>query len=107
LPEPSPSVVGIKTSSQQEEDDMAKVDGDELDEQPTSGEIEEGEAKEGAVVTGNRRPRGRPPGSKNKPKPPIMVTRDSPNALHIHVMEVAGGADVPESIAQFASRSSP
>ncbi|KAG8093689.1 hypothetical protein GUJ93_ZPchr0012g20748 [Zizania palustris] len=29
-----------------------------------------------------RRPRGRPLGSKNKPKPPIIVTWDSPNALH-------------------------
>ncbi|OAY67066.1 AT-hook motif nuclear-localized protein 20 [Ananas comosus] len=62
------------------------------------------EPREGAVVASNRRPRGRPPGSKNKPKPPIFVTRDSPNALRSHVMEVAGGADVAESIAQFARR---
>ncbi|TKW11819.1 hypothetical protein SEVIR_6G257300v4 [Setaria viridis] len=81
-------------------------DGDAT-EQPTSGDDLEngtGEPKEGAVVTGNRRPRGRPPGSKNKPKPPIFVTRDSPNALRSHVMEVAGGADVAESIAHFARR---
>ena len=63
-----------------------------------------GEPKEGAVVPANRRPRGRPPGSKNKPKPPIFVTRDSPNALRSHVMEVAGGADIAESIAHFARR---
>ncbi|KAF6153233.1 hypothetical protein GIB67_036579 [Kingdonia uniflora] len=63
-----------------------------------------GEPKEGAVEIGSRRPRGRPPGSKNKPKPPIFVTRDSPNALRSHVMEVAGGADVVESVAQFARR---
>nr|QNJ44825.1 putative DNA binding protein [Magnolia sieboldii] len=62
------------------------------------------EPKEGAVEVGTRRPRGRPPGSKNKPKPPIFITRDSPNALRSHVMEVAGGADVAESIAQFARR---
>ncbi|CAK9165447.1 unnamed protein product, partial [Ilex paraguariensis] len=62
------------------------------------------EPKEGAVEVGSRRPRGRPPGSKNKPKPPIFVTRDSPNALRSHVMEVAGGADVAESIAQFARK---
>ncbi|KAJ4722634.1 AT-hook motif nuclear-localized protein [Melia azedarach] len=62
------------------------------------------EPKEGAVEVGTRRPRGRPPGSKNKPKPPIFVTRDSPNALRSHVMEVAGGADVAESVAQFARR---
>ncbi|KAJ6321626.1 hypothetical protein OIU77_011656 [Salix suchowensis] len=60
--------------------------------------------KKGAVEAGNRRPRGRPPGSKNKPKPPIFVTRDSPNALRSHVMEIAGGADVAESVAQFARK---
>lgn len=59
----------------------------------------------GAVVAApSRRPRGRPPGSKNKPKPPIFVTRDSPNALRSHVMEVAGGADVADAIAQFSRR---
>ncbi|CAL5020276.1 unnamed protein product [Urochloa decumbens] len=64
-----------------------------------------GEPREGAVVAApNRRPRGRPPGSKNKPKPPIFVTRDSPNALRSHVMEVAGGADVADAIAHFSRR---
>ncbi|KAK4797462.1 hypothetical protein SAY86_029788 [Trapa natans] len=63
------------------------------------------EPKEGAVeVVVNRRPRGRPPGSKNKPKPPIFVTRDNPCALKSHVLEVASGADVVESMAVFARR---
>ncbi|XP_023762527.1 AT-hook motif nuclear-localized protein 19 [Lactuca sativa] len=60
--------------------------------------------REGGIETSNRRPRGRPPGSKNKPKPPIFVTRDSPNALRSHVMEVESGTDVAESIAQFSRR---
>lgn len=64
----------------------------------------EDEFNEGAVVVGSRRPKGRPPGSKNRPKPPIVVTRDSPNSLRSHVMEVASGSDVAESIAQFARR---
>ncbi|GMH08516.1 hypothetical protein Nepgr_010356 [Nepenthes gracilis] len=63
-----------------------------------------GDPKEGAVEVPTRRPRGRPPGSKNKPKPPIFVTRDSPNTLRSHVLEVASGADVAESIAQYARR---
>ncbi|XP_039132790.1 AT-hook motif nuclear-localized protein 20-like [Dioscorea cayenensis subsp. rotundata] len=67
-------------------------------------ERDSGEPHEGAVDIGSRRPRGRPPGSKNKPKPPIIVTRDSPNALRSHVMEVASGADVADSIANFARR---
>ncbi|XP_073124639.1 AT-hook motif nuclear-localized protein 18-like [Henckelia pumila] len=51
-----------------------------------------------------RRPRGRPSGSKNKPKPPIIITRDSANALRSHVMEVANGCDIQESISIFATR---
>ncbi|XP_055815019.1 AT-hook motif nuclear-localized protein 22-like [Solanum dulcamara] len=52
----------------------------------------------------NRRPRGRPAGSKNKPKPPIIITRDSANALRSHVMEIASGCDIQESISNFATR---
>jgi predicted DNA-binding protein with PD1-like motif len=63
-----------------------------------------GDPQDGAVVPANRRPRGRPPGSKNKPKPPIFVTRDSPNALKSHVMEISGGSDVADAIAQFSRR---
>ncbi|GAB2271569.1 AT-hook motif nuclear-localized protein 24 [Dionaea muscipula] len=51
-----------------------------------------------------RRPRGRPAGSKNKPKPPIIITRDSANALRSHVMEVANGSDIMESVSNFACR---
>ncbi|XP_061348218.1 AT-hook motif nuclear-localized protein 24-like [Gastrolobium bilobum] len=51
-----------------------------------------------------RRPRGRPAGSKNKPKPPIIITRDSANALRTHVMEVADGCDIVESVSNFARR---
>ncbi|KAM7261107.1 hypothetical protein ACFE04_026582 [Oxalis oulophora] len=52
----------------------------------------------------NRRPRGRPAGSKNKPKPPIIITRDSANALRSHLMEVSNGSDIMESVTTFARR---
>ncbi|XP_016434730.1 AT-hook motif nuclear-localized protein 16-like [Nicotiana tabacum] len=51
-----------------------------------------------------RRPRGRPTGSKNKPKPPIVVTKESPNSLRSHVLEIKSGSDIVESIATFAHR---
>ncbi|KAB2055890.1 hypothetical protein ERO13_A11G060700v2 [Gossypium hirsutum] len=51
-----------------------------------------------------RRPRGRPAGSKNKPKPPIIVTRESANAIRAHAMEVSSGCDVIESLANFARK---
>ncbi|KAI5434404.1 AT-hook motif nuclear-localized protein 20 [Lathyrus oleraceus] len=51
-----------------------------------------------------RRPRGRPPGSKNKPKPPVVITKETPNALRSHILEIASGSDVAESISTFANR---
>ncbi|CDY30003.1 BnaC01g40050D [Brassica napus] len=47
------------------------------------------EPREGAVEAPTRRPRGRPAGSKNKPKPPIFI---------------ASGTDVIETLATFARR---
>ncbi|XP_062097759.1 AT-hook motif nuclear-localized protein 27-like [Humulus lupulus] len=57
-----------------------------------------------SASTSSRRPRGRPPGSKNKPKPPIVVTRDTPNALRSHVLEVSAGSDVVDSVSTYARR---
>ncbi|RRT57333.1 hypothetical protein B296_00026903 [Ensete ventricosum] len=51
-----------------------------------------------------RRPRGRPPGSKNKQKPPVIITRESANALRAHMLEVAGGCDVFECLSTYARR---
>ncbi|KAI3867079.1 hypothetical protein MKW98_029613 [Papaver atlanticum] len=71
-------------------------------------EHSDGNGQEMVSITGEgeitRRPRGRPAGSKNKPKPPIIITRDSANALRAHVMEIANGCDVGESVAAFARR---
>ncbi|XP_055809404.1 AT-hook motif nuclear-localized protein 15-like [Solanum dulcamara] len=53
---------------------------------------------------GRRRPRGRPMGSKNKPKPPIVITKETPNSLKSHVLEIKTGSDIIESIAAFANR---
>ncbi|CAN6284779.1 unnamed protein product [Urochloa humidicola] len=58
----------------------------------------------GGSGSGPRRPRGRPPGSKNKPKPPVVVTRESPNAMRSHVLEIASGADIVDAIAGFSRR---
>ncbi|XP_024364372.1 AT-hook motif nuclear-localized protein 16 isoform X1 [Physcomitrium patens] len=52
----------------------------------------------------SRKPRGRPPGSKNKPKPPVIITRENGNAMRPHVLEVASGHDVWESVTDFARR---
>ncbi|XP_073314400.1 AT-hook motif nuclear-localized protein 15-like [Primulina huaijiensis] len=55
-------------------------------------------------LSSGRRSRGRPPGSKNKPKPPIVITKESANSLRSHVLEISSGSDIFESIANFAQR---
>ncbi|KAK9273121.1 hypothetical protein L1049_017928 [Liquidambar formosana] len=51
-----------------------------------------------------RRPRGRPAGSKNKPKPPVIITRESANTLRAHILEVSSGCDVFDSVATYARK---
>ncbi|KAL3722850.1 hypothetical protein ACJRO7_035109 [Eucalyptus globulus] len=58
----------------------------------------------GAPSSSGRRPRGRPAGSKNKLKPPIIITRDTPNALQSHVLEVSAGSDIVDAITTYARR---
>nr|CAD1828307.1 unnamed protein product [Ananas comosus var. bracteatus] len=47
---------------------------------------------------------GRPPGSKNKPKPPVVITRESEAAMRPVVLEVGGGCDVLGGVSAFALR---
>ncbi|KAL0923451.1 hypothetical protein M5K25_007508 [Dendrobium thyrsiflorum] len=51
-----------------------------------------------------RRPRGRPSGSKNKPKPPVIITRESANTLRAHILEIGGGCDVFDCVASYARK---
>ncbi|OVA18508.1 protein of unknown function DUF296 [Macleaya cordata] len=52
----------------------------------------------------NRKPRGRPPGSKNKPKPPIIITRESDSSMQPLILEVSAGSDLVEMVSDFARR---
>ncbi|MCO5555319.1 hypothetical protein L7F22_008865 [Adiantum nelumboides] len=54
------------------------------------------------AALGSKRPRGRPLGSKNKPKPPIIISKDSATALRAHVLEIASTCDVAHCVASFA-----
>lgn len=69
-------------------------DNDDDDNKPSTGS--------GDLVA--RRPRGRPPGSKNKPKPPVIITRESANTLRAHILEVSSGSDVFDSVAAYARK---
>ncbi|XP_078432991.1 AT-hook motif nuclear-localized protein 17-like [Wolffia australiana] len=55
-----------------------------------------------------KRPRGRPPGSKNKPKPPpAAAAEELPGpaaAMQAFVLEIAAGEDVVASLARFSRR---
>ncbi|KAI3897678.1 hypothetical protein MKX03_019181 [Papaver bracteatum] len=54
----------------------------------------------------SRKPRGRPPGSKNKPKPPIIITRevsrDDSKTMHPIILEISAGSDIIETVSQFS-----
>lgn len=62
------------------------------------------EISEPGGSSGSRRARGRPPGSKNKPKPPIVITKESPNSLRTHILEITTGNDIVECLANYANR---
>ncbi|KAK4276878.1 hypothetical protein QN277_014979 [Acacia crassicarpa] len=59
---------------------------------------------DGSSIEVVRRPRGRPPGSKNRPKPPVIITRDPEPTMSSFILEVPGGTDVVEAIARFCRR---
>ncbi|XP_016463057.1 AT-hook motif nuclear-localized protein 23-like [Nicotiana tabacum] len=61
-----------------------------------------GHQNQGEIV--GRRPRGRPPGSKNKAKPPVIITRESANTLRAHILEIGNGCDVFECVSTYARR---
>ncbi|XP_074329921.1 AT-hook motif nuclear-localized protein 24-like [Apium graveolens] len=89
---------------QTSEDEQSGSSGLKRDRDDKNNDDLNGGGSEGKEGENSRRPRGRPAGSKNKPKPPIIITRDSANALRTHVMEIADGCDLMESVATFARR---
>ncbi|XP_062095018.1 AT-hook motif nuclear-localized protein 23-like [Humulus lupulus] len=52
----------------------------------------------------SRCPKGRPPGSKNKPKPSMIITRESANTLRAPILEVGSGCDIFDSAATYARK---
>ncbi|KAL6983133.1 hypothetical protein U1Q18_016527 [Sarracenia purpurea var. burkii] len=59
---------------------------------------------DGATIEVVRRPRGRPPGSKNKPKPPVIITRDTEPSMSPYVLELPGGVDIVETLTSFCRK---
>ncbi|CAK9328502.1 unnamed protein product [Citrullus colocynthis] len=84
-----------------DDDQTAGAKRDREDENPTTAAMED--SKE-LSNSSSRRPRGRPAGSKNKPKPPVIITRDSANALRSHLIEISTASDIVDSLAAFARR---
>ncbi|XVE99600.1 hypothetical protein REPUB_Repub03eG0214200 [Reevesia pubescens] len=95
----SPSNANTSSPNQNQEDNEDSRDNIEPEDQTLALEtIEPGSS------SASRRPRGRPAGSKNKPKPPVVITKESPNSLRSHVLEITSGSDIAECIANFAQR---
>lgn len=87
-----------------EEDDSRSSGGPTPNAQQKRQPTEFNSGGDGATIEVVRRPRGRPPGSKNKPKPPVIITRDAEPAMSPYILEVPGGSDVVEAIARFSRR---
>ncbi|KAH0451620.1 hypothetical protein IEQ34_018919 [Dendrobium chrysotoxum] len=64
------------------------------------------QAGDGASIELAKRPRGRPPGSKNRPKPPVVITKEAePSAaMRPYVLEIPSGHDIVDCLARFARR---
>ncbi|KAI0499094.1 hypothetical protein KFK09_019995 [Dendrobium nobile] len=63
-------------------------------------------AVDGSSIELVKRPRGRPPGSKNKPKQPVSITASAePSlAMHTHLLEIPGGVDIVDCLARFSKQ---
>ncbi|KAK9070292.1 hypothetical protein SSX86_010692 [Deinandra increscens subsp. villosa] len=59
---------------------------------------------DGASIEVVKRPRGRPPGSKNKPKPPIVITREPDPSMAPYVLELPAGTDIIDSVVQYCRK---
>lgn len=57
-----------------------------------------------SITTTAKKPRGRPPGSKNKPKAPMIITQKDETAMHVTVLEVKSGTDIVNALVDFARR---
>ncbi|CAA2981225.1 AT-hook motif nuclear-localized 17-like [Olea europaea subsp. europaea] len=59
---------------------------------------------DGGSIDVVRRPRGRPPGSKNKPKTPVIITQDSEPSMSPYVLEISDNTDIVEAVTRFCRK---
>ncbi|XP_062199680.1 AT-hook motif nuclear-localized protein 17-like [Phragmites australis] len=78
----------------------------ELKDPASAGTLVVSSGGDGASIEVAKKRRGRPPGSKNKPKPPVVITREAEPAaaMRPHVIEIPCGRDVADALARFATR---
>ncbi|GMH11449.1 hypothetical protein Nepgr_013290 [Nepenthes gracilis] len=51
-----------------------------------------------------RKPRGRPPGSKNRPKPPIYIAKETESSVKTQQLEIPSGLDIVEMVQRFCTQ---
>ncbi|KAK9743403.1 hypothetical protein RND81_03G236600 [Saponaria officinalis] len=61
-------------------------------------------SEDAGTIELSRRPRGRPPGSKNKPKPVVVLTREPDPNMSPYILELPNGSDIIDSLTRFTRR---
>ncbi|KAF6155392.1 hypothetical protein GIB67_019918 [Kingdonia uniflora] len=59
-----------------------------------------------AVSPKRVKPKGRPKGSKNKPKPPIIITTTNPSSIYPFLLQVSPGSNIVKALVNFTHRHS-
>jgi predicted DNA-binding protein with PD1-like motif len=68
-------------------------------------QCEQPNTNDGSTIEILRRPRGRPPGSKNKLKPPLLLSSpDSDPSMSPYVIEIPAGADIVDCVTRFCQK---
>ncbi|GMG99995.1 hypothetical protein Nepgr_001835 [Nepenthes gracilis] len=57
-----------------------------------------------AAGASGRKPRGRPPGSKNKPKPTVYIAKETESSVKTQQLEIPSGLDIVEMIQKFSTK---
>lgn len=103
-PPPPPSSHHFAITSHQFQLSNTSEEADSRTRSPTRAITPTTKKDDGASIETVKRPRGRPPGSKNKLKPPIVITREADPSMSPYVLELPCGTDIVEAVTRYCHK---